>query len=195
MLRRRWVMIGSMAATVASGLMASAAPVQDDTEKQLAFRYLNSGDAQDLKQDQEVARQEAKQNQVDIEVTATEAGDAAEVPTDAHLTNYFLGIRLKSITGDLANYLDSRDGILVDAVLPDSPAEASKLQVGDILLAIDDKGLAGPPSLWRHAVGSQRRRGQRCSPEPESTAQRQNAGHSNYTCHPPRIAAGEGYRD
>jgi hypothetical protein len=60
---------------------------------------------------------------------------------------FWLGILLKEVEGDLATYLGTDQGVLVDSVFPDSPAEAAGLEKGDILLKIGDEELAGPADL------------------------------------------------
>jgi hypothetical protein len=63
---------------------------------------------------------------------------------------YWLGIVLKSVEGDLADYLGNTEGVLIGSVAPDSPASAAKLQQGDILLSVDGEKLTTPHSLLSH---------------------------------------------
>lgn len=60
---------------------------------------------------------------------------------------YWLGITLKPIEGDLAQYLDSTDGVLVDSVFPESPASAAGVKKGDIIVAVGEAKLTDPSSL------------------------------------------------
>ncbi len=49
----------------------------------------------------------------------------------------WLGVALKSIEGDLATFLGSTEGALVDLVQPKSPAEKAGIKPGDIVLSVD----------------------------------------------------------
>ena len=60
---------------------------------------------------------------------------------------FWLGIALKAVEGDLATYLGSTDGVLVDSVYPDSPAEKAGLLKGDILIEVGDDKLSEPTDL------------------------------------------------
>ena len=57
------------------------------------------------------------------------------------------GILLKEIEGDLATYLGSSDGVLVDSVFPESPAAAAGINKGDVLIKSGDEPLARPAAL------------------------------------------------
>jgi hypothetical protein len=56
----------------------------------------------------------------------------------------WLGVVLKTIEGDLANYLEIDGGVLVESVFPESPAAQAGLKKGDVLLSLADKELAAP---------------------------------------------------
>lgn len=60
---------------------------------------------------------------------------------------YYVGIMLKNIEGDLADYLGTEKGILVEGVTDDGPAKKAGIKKGDILLKADDEQLVGPDSL------------------------------------------------
>ena len=62
-------------------------------------------------------------------------------------SKYWLGISLKPIDGDLAAYLGTNEGVLVDSVYPESPAEQAGLKKGDILTDVNGDKLAEPRSL------------------------------------------------
>jgi len=62
-------------------------------------------------------------------------------------SKYWLGISLKPIDGDLATYLGTNEGVLVDAVLPESPAEKAGLKKCDIVIDVNGEKLAEPQSL------------------------------------------------
>lgn len=59
----------------------------------------------------------------------------------------WLGIGLKEVSGDLAAYLGSTKGVLVESVFPDSPAEAAGIKVGDLIIEINGQRVANPPAL------------------------------------------------
>lgn len=59
----------------------------------------------------------------------------------------WLGIGLKEVSGDLAIYLGSSEGVLIESIFPDSPAEAANLREGDLVLAFNGKKLVGPVEL------------------------------------------------
>ncbi|MEZ6136132.1 MAG: PDZ domain-containing protein [Pirellulaceae bacterium] len=81
-----------------------------------------------------------------VVVDATEDGEKDE----AHpAPKYWLGILLKEIEGDLATYLDSTQGVLVDRVSPESPAAAAGMKKGDILLKAGNTELSGPADLLK----------------------------------------------
>lgn len=73
--------------------------------------------------------------------------DDIEQHEQAPAPKFWLGIALKPIEGDLANYLGSKEGVLVDSVYPDSPASKAGLEKGDIVVAVGEQKLADPKSL------------------------------------------------
>lgn len=62
-------------------------------------------------------------------------------------SKYWLGISLKPVDGDLATYLGTAEGVLVDSIYPESPAEKAGLKKGDILIEVNGEKLAEPQSL------------------------------------------------
>ena len=72
---------------------------------------------------------------------------------DGEMPKWWLGIMLKSVEGDLATYLNSSDGILVDSVLPDSPAEKAGIQKGDIIQKAGESEMSGPADLLKVLSG------------------------------------------
>ncbi|MCC6507601.1 MAG: PDZ domain-containing protein [Pirellulaceae bacterium] len=56
----------------------------------------------------------------------------------------WLGVGLKEVTGDLATYLGSSEGVLIESVFPDSPAATAQLQAGDVVIAFDGTKILGP---------------------------------------------------
>lgn len=75
--------------------------------------------------------------------------DEKEIKVEVNVSapSLWLGIGLKPIEGDLAKYLGSDDGILVDSVYPDSPAAKAKIQEGDIILSAGGSELGKPSDL------------------------------------------------
>lgn len=67
--------------------------------------------------------------------------------TKVEVPKVWVGITLKELEGDLARYLGQEEGILVDSVFEDSPADKAGLKEGDILIEADDTKLAEPKSL------------------------------------------------
>ncbi len=59
----------------------------------------------------------------------------------------WLGVGLKSIEGDLSEYLDTDKGVLIEEVQEGSPAAKANIKKGDIVLAVDAKELEGPEDL------------------------------------------------
>ena len=80
--------------------------------------------------------------QQDDETQENQAGEDT-----AKESRLWLGIMLKEVEGDLATYLKSNAGILVDSVFDDSPAAKAGIEVGDILISADDEKLDKPDSL------------------------------------------------
>ncbi|NNC65178.1 MAG: PDZ domain-containing protein, partial [Gammaproteobacteria bacterium] len=68
-----------------------------------------------------------------------------------------LGVNIAPLTEEIAeNYeLDSTSGALVTAVSTDSAAERAGLQIGDVIVSVNDEPVAGPVEL-RNAIGLQR---------------------------------------
>ncbi|MDX1930384.1 MAG: PDZ domain-containing protein [Pirellulaceae bacterium] len=73
--------------------------------------------------------------------------DGAEQEEQAEAPKFWLGIALKPVEGDLATYIGSTDGVLVDSVYPDSPASKAGLEKGDIVVAVGEQKLTDPKSL------------------------------------------------
>jgi len=66
-----------------------------------------------------------------------------------HVRRAFLGVRIQSVTPDLADKFQTRPGAgaIVTNVLPNSPAANSKLQTGDVILKMDGKNVNGTLNL------------------------------------------------
>jgi hypothetical protein len=65
----------------------------------------------------------------------------------------WLGILLKAIEGDLARYLDSDEGVLVESVVDESPADKAGIKEGDILLQVGETKLSDPQTLLKVMAG------------------------------------------
>ena len=65
-----------------------------------------------------------------------------------------LGVNIAPLTAEIAeNYeLDSTSGALVTAVSTDSAAERAGLEIGDVIVSVNDEPVAGPVEL-RNAIG------------------------------------------
>lgn len=77
------------------------------------------------------------------------------------VTRGWLGVLIQDVTRDLAESfgMEKPQGALVSRVLPDSPAEAAGIQVGDIIVKFDGRSLPDssslPPVVGRVKVGNQ----------------------------------------
>lgn len=76
-----------------------------------------------------------------VEAIAAEDAEEFEPPS------VWVGILLKNVEGDLAKYLGSEKGILVENVYEGSPADKAKLMVGDVLTFANDTELSNPMNL------------------------------------------------
>jgi hypothetical protein len=79
-----------------------------------------------------------------VEAQEVPSKDSSKDPSEESL---WLGIALKSIEGDLAIFLGDDHGVLVDQIVPESPAEKAGLLRGDVLLSVDGRRLRGPDDL------------------------------------------------
>ena len=78
----------------------------------------------------------------------------AELRDKGRVTRGWLGVSIQPLTPDLARSFGSKDakGVLINEVMPDSPAAKSGLKPGDILLEFEGRPMEGPGDLQR-AVG------------------------------------------
>jgi Do/DeqQ family serine protease len=66
------------------------------------------------------------------------------------VTRGWLGVGIQPLTPELAKSFGvSGEGVLINQVMPKSPAEAAGLKVGDLILSIDGKSLKDPRELQR----------------------------------------------
>lgn len=82
-----------------------------------------------------------------------------QLKTRGHVQRGWLGVYIQEVTRELAESfgMQKPTGALVASVLPESPAEKAGIQVGDIILAYDDKDISSsailPPMVGRTVVG------------------------------------------
>src|SRR6516225_6145974 len=77
-----------------------------------------------------------------------------ELRDKGRVTRGWLGVSIQPLTPELARSFGSKDvkGVLINEVMPDSPAAKAGLKPGDILLEFDGRPMEGPGDLQR-AVG------------------------------------------
>jgi serine protease Do len=77
-----------------------------------------------------------------------------ELRDKGRVTRGWLGVSIQPLTPELARSFGSKDtkGVLINEVMPDSPAAKSGLKPGDILLEFEGRPMEGPGDLQR-AVG------------------------------------------
>jgi serine protease Do len=83
--------------------------------------------------------------------SATVSKIAAELRDHGSVERGWLGITMQPMTPELAQAMgrSNEDGVLVNAVQPDSPAAKAELQQGDIITAFDGKPVKDPKALAR----------------------------------------------
>jgi serine protease Do len=77
-----------------------------------------------------------------------------ELRDKGRVTRGWLGVSIQPLTPELARSFGAKDpkGVLINEVVPDSPAAKAGLKPGDILLEFDGRSMEGPGDLQR-AVG------------------------------------------
>lgn len=65
------------------------------------------------------------------------------------------GLRLESVSGDLASYFGVESGVLVLAAPKGADGEPGPLKAGDVLLAVDGESIAHPSDGFRALMGGQ----------------------------------------
>jgi predicted metalloprotease with PDZ domain len=89
---------------------------------------------------------------VDVEVLETRSGMTSHMARAIRVAGPG-GLRLESITGDLAAYFSVESGVLVLAA-PDGPdGEPGPLKAGDVLLAVDGEQIRHPADGFRTLMG------------------------------------------
>jgi len=78
----------------------------------------------------------------------------AELRDKGRVTRGWLGVSIQPLTPELARSFGAKDpkGVLINEVVPDSPAAKAGLKPGDILLEFEGRPMEGPGDLQR-AVG------------------------------------------
>lgn len=71
----------------------------------------------------------------------TASADAVVSPTES------IGVELQRVTPRLQRFLNAPHGALVTAVEPHSPADHADLEVGDVLLRIDETAIYAPAQV------------------------------------------------
>jgi predicted metalloprotease with PDZ domain len=59
----------------------------------------------------------------------------------------WLGVTVQSLTGQLADYFGTKEGVLVSSVVEDSPADRGGVKAGDILTMVDSDEIREPADL------------------------------------------------
>lgn len=59
----------------------------------------------------------------------------------------WLGVTVQNLTGQLAEYFGTKEGVLVSSVVEDSPAERGGVKAGDILTMVDSEDIEEPADL------------------------------------------------
>lgn len=61
----------------------------------------------------------------------------------------YLGVQIKDLSKQLQEYFEVKNGVLVEEVMKDSPAEKAGLKAGDVIVSIDDRKLEDYHDLIR----------------------------------------------
>lgn len=61
-----------------------------------------------------------------------------------------LGVYMRPVTSDVVSLLglESADGVVVQSVVEDSPAENAGIEPGDVIVGLDDEEIVAPRDLW-----------------------------------------------
>jgi serine protease Do/serine protease DegQ len=73
----------------------------------------------------------------------------AQLAESGHVDHGSFGVKVQFVTPDLAEAfgLKKNNGALINDILPNTPAEKAKLQVGDVILAVNNKEVQDPLHL------------------------------------------------
>jgi C-terminal processing protease CtpA/Prc len=61
----------------------------------------------------------------------------------------YLGVQVKELSSQLKEYFEVNNGVLVEEVMKDSPAEKAGLKAGDVIVSIDDRKIEDSQDLIR----------------------------------------------
>lgn len=61
----------------------------------------------------------------------------------------YLGVQVKGLSDQLKTYFEVKEGVLIEEVMKDSPAEKAGLKAGDVITAINDRKINDPEDLVR----------------------------------------------
>ena len=61
----------------------------------------------------------------------------------------YLGVQVKTLSGQLQSYFEVKHGVLVEEVIKDSPAEKAGLKAGDVIVSINDRKIDDHQDLIR----------------------------------------------
>jgi len=72
-----------------------------------------------------------------------------------HVSRGYLGVAIQDVTPKIADYfdIDAKSGAIVADVTPDSPAENAGIQVGDVIVRVNDKNIRDSRQL-KLAIGA-----------------------------------------
>lgn len=125
-MKRKWLRVACATMVASSAGFAVAAPVQAQEEAEFVQKIRVLAQAGDEDGEDE----DSKEEEIIVKVDGS-----------GKLPKVWLGVMLKEIEGDLAEYLGEVEGVLVGEVMDDSPAEKAGLKKGDVLKAVNDKEL------------------------------------------------------
>jgi C-terminal processing protease CtpA/Prc len=61
----------------------------------------------------------------------------------------YLGVQVKTLSGQLQSYFEVKHGVLIEEVIKDSPAEKAGLKAGDVIVSINDRKINDYQDLIR----------------------------------------------
>lgn len=125
---------------------ATSKPDADAQSQRVVFFSKWLGDDEDAQKKGQGQSGEFKRN-ADNKQQEAEVNEWTVKAVHGKPPKVWLGIGLKEVTGDLATYLGSNEGILIETIFPESPAQAATLQEGDIVIALNGEKLEGPEDL------------------------------------------------
>ncbi len=72
-----------------------------------------------------------------------------DIIKEGRVIRAWLGVSIQELNQDLSESLgiDDIEGILISDVVEDSPAEAAKLQAGDVIIKVNDDKVNNPSEL------------------------------------------------